>query len=121
LERELAATEGLAPFFARPLLAPDPEWRRVSLHMLIGFLKQPIRFLLDRRLGLGLRIEDGSLRDEEPFAIDRDDAWDFRNHILAGKGASLKPQSEQTHLRHRDDGCLERARSQEGAAIRSAL
>lgn len=83
LERELAATEGLAPFFARPLPAPDPEWRRVSLPMLIGFLKQPIRFLLERRLGLGLRIEDGSLRDEEPFAIDRDDAWDFRNHILA--------------------------------------
>jgi hypothetical protein len=32
-----------------------------------------------------------------------------------GKGASLKPQSEQTHLRHCDDGCLVRARSRQGA------
>jgi hypothetical protein len=39
-----------------------------------------------------------------------------------GKEASLKPQSEQTHVRHRDDGCLERARSREGGpAIRSAF
>jgi hypothetical protein len=37
------------------------------------------------------------------------------------KGASLKPQSEQTDLRHRDDSRLEVPPSRKGARVCSAI
>jgi exodeoxyribonuclease V gamma subunit len=61
---------GAARFFAAPLAAPGPEWRRVSLDQLLEFFRNPCHFLLRRRLGMSLYREEGNVADEEPFTPD---------------------------------------------------
>jgi exodeoxyribonuclease V gamma subunit len=61
---------GVARFFAAPLAAPGPEWRRVSLDQLQQFFRNPCHFLLRQRLGMSLYREEGSVSDEEPFTPD---------------------------------------------------
>jgi exodeoxyribonuclease V gamma subunit len=57
-------------FFAAPLAAPGPEWRRVSLDQLLQFFRNPCHFLLRQRLGMSLYREEDSVSDEEPFIPD---------------------------------------------------
>jgi exodeoxyribonuclease V gamma subunit len=61
---------GSARFFAAPLAAPGPEWRRVSLDQLQRFFRNPCHFLLRQRLGMSLYREEGNVADEEPFTPD---------------------------------------------------
>ena len=61
---------GAARFFAAPLAAPGPEWRRVSLEQLQQFFRNPCHFLLRQRLGMSLYREDGTVSDDEPFTPD---------------------------------------------------
>jgi exodeoxyribonuclease V gamma subunit len=63
--------DGIAAcFFATPLSAPGPEWRRVALDQLQQFFRNPCRFLLRERLGLSLYREEEGVADEEPFLPD---------------------------------------------------
>ena len=59
-----------ARFFAAPLAAPGPEWRRVSLDQLKQFFRNPCYFLLRQRLGMSLYREADGVADEEPFLPD---------------------------------------------------
>ena len=69
-DEDASAGRGAARFFAEPLAAPGPEWRRVSLDQLQQFFRNPCHFLLRQRLGMSLYREDGSVSDEEPFTPD---------------------------------------------------
>ncbi len=74
------ATGPLPPFFAAPLPAPRPEWREVSLAQLVEFFRNPCRYLLRRRLAIGLQRDADELLDDEPFLPD----WPGRT-ALAGR------------------------------------
>ncbi|MDD2769940.1 MAG: exodeoxyribonuclease V subunit gamma [Methylococcus sp.] len=65
-DRENAGDE-TAPFFSAPLAEPEPEWRELSLEGLKRFLRNPCRYLLERRLGLTLAEGEEELADDEPF------------------------------------------------------
>ena len=58
------------PFFVAPLKALPNEASLVSLDDLCRFVKQPAEYLLKRRLGLSLRVEEAALSDEESFGLD---------------------------------------------------
>ncbi len=62
-----AVPASAAPFIARPLAPPEPEWRTVSVERLAAFFRNPCRFLLEKRLGIELRRAEDELQDDEPF------------------------------------------------------
>jgi exodeoxyribonuclease V gamma subunit len=57
-------------FFTAPLAVPGPEWRELTLDELARFFRNPSRFLLTRRLDIGLSYEPDELLDQEPFTLD---------------------------------------------------
>jgi exodeoxyribonuclease V gamma subunit len=57
-------------YFAAPLSAPGPEWHEPTLDELARFFRNPSRYLLTRRMELGLSYEPDELLDQEPFTLD---------------------------------------------------
>ena len=55
---------------------------RVSLPELLGFFANPTRWFLRARLGVRLELDDTTLDDEEPFAVDLLDRHRLRSDIL---------------------------------------
>ncbi len=55
------------PFFVEPLGEPPESWRIVDLSAFFLFFRNPSRYLLDRRLGIGLPRGPDALLDDEPF------------------------------------------------------
>jgi len=66
---ENAVIEPAGLFFAAPLAAPGDEWREVSLERLIQFFRNPSRYLLRERMGIGLPWTEDELEDDEPFFL----------------------------------------------------
>jgi exodeoxyribonuclease V gamma subunit len=66
-----------APLLTSALLLAEEEWREVTLRDLISFFRNPVRFLLKRRLGIELREAVEELAGDEPFALD-----DYADHEL---------------------------------------
>ncbi|MDA8092802.1 MAG: exodeoxyribonuclease V subunit gamma [Betaproteobacteria bacterium] len=58
------------PLFPVPLPDPEAEWRSVELASLYEYFRNPVRFLLQRRLGLKLAEADGAFETREPFGLD---------------------------------------------------
>ena len=69
-EDENDAGDPLPLFFAAPLEPPGEEWRKVSLTQLVEFFRNPCRYLLKHRLGIGLERDAEELLDDEPFLPD---------------------------------------------------
>lgn len=73
--RELAVAPPAAaarrPLFPTRLPDPDPEWSVVTVEDLVRFYRQPVRFLLERRLRVRLAEYSDDLQASEPFALDR--------------------------------------------------
>lgn len=59
-------------FVASPLRLEEPEEGivHVDIPSLIRFLKHPVRFFLQERLGISLPVDSPPLSDEEPFSLD---------------------------------------------------
>ncbi|APZ44017.1 exodeoxyribonuclease V subunit gamma [Acidihalobacter ferrooxydans] len=74
---------GLTDFFAAPLPEPDDApWRDLELDTLAEFLRHPVRFLLERRLGVNLRESGAADEDAEPFALDHLARWQIKDRAL---------------------------------------
>jgi exodeoxyribonuclease V gamma subunit len=70
------------PFFTAPLPPLPPGGQVVTLDELAGFLANPSRYLLRRRLGLQLRREDEELPDTEPFTLESRDETALAARLL---------------------------------------
>jgi exodeoxyribonuclease V gamma subunit len=57
-------------YFTAPLSAPGPEWHQLTLDELARFFRNPSRYLLTRRMDIGLSYEPDELLDQEPFTLD---------------------------------------------------
>lgn len=55
------------PFFVHPLPAPEAEWRTVTMQQLLQFFRNPCRYLLRQRLGIGMADSEPELADDEPL------------------------------------------------------
>ena len=86
------ATETQPRFFLETLVAPEGEWRTVTLDQLMKFLKNPCKYLLKERLGIGLDAADDEIKDDEPFLpefLDRGKlAERLLPHLLAGRAVN---------------------------------
>lgn len=79
-------------FFTSPLPAPAPRWHNVTLEQLKTCMDNPSRYLLTERLGLRLREEDETLRDEETFVPDAKETHNLARRLLPlfDRGLSLE-------------------------------
>jgi exodeoxyribonuclease V gamma subunit len=93
--RELAVAApsmaaGRRPMFATRLPGPGAEWAVVPIEDVVRFYRQPVRFLLERRLGVRLAEYSDDLEASEPFALSRFAATDITKRLtetlLAGAG-----------------------------------
>lgn len=53
------------------LSEPPEDWKTVELSDLISFYRNPVRFLLERRLNIGLEGASQLLKDNEPFDLNK--------------------------------------------------
>ncbi|MCW8890216.1 MAG: exodeoxyribonuclease V subunit gamma [Sedimenticola sp.] len=70
LALQKAAQSEVRPFISESLSEPDPSWRQVELNQLISFYLNPVRYLLNRRLGITLAAEDELPDSRDPFELD---------------------------------------------------
>ncbi len=84
--RARVTASGQAPPFLPARLAPPPndpaETGVVELDDLVRFLEHPVRFLLQRRLGLGLGADDRRLEDRDPLELDALERWKLGQDLL---------------------------------------
>jgi len=71
------------PFLGAVLEPPAEEWRTVDITDLTRFRRQPVRFFLERIIGLRLRDEATELAESEPFVLDRLQQYHLRRETVA--------------------------------------
>ncbi len=80
-------------FIPGPIPEPADEWRSVDLGTLCSFFHNPCRFLLSRRLAMGISETSFSLEDREPIEPDHRELYHLRQtyagHILGGADDEL--------------------------------
>lgn len=73
-------------FLRERLPTPDEEWRTISIDGLVRFFANPVRFLVQRRLGLYLGRADAFVEGREPFELDRFKGEDLREKLVELRG-----------------------------------
>lgn len=75
-------------FIPGPIALPADEWKSVDLGTLCSFFRNPCRFLLSKRLAMGISEAWLSLEDREPVEPDNRELYHLRKtyagHILGG-------------------------------------
>lgn len=69
-------------FITAPLPEPEPEWRTITLDDLADFFCNPARFIVTRRLGARLPVEEEPPRDDESFALPGLDEYFIRQCVV---------------------------------------
>ena len=57
-------------FISKPLQQVEPDLQKVDIGQLVRFWNHPVRFFLEHRLGLRLRMDDDLLPESEAFRLD---------------------------------------------------
>ncbi len=79
-------------FLDERLPPPEDEWRTISIDSLVRFFENPVRFLVQRRLGLYLGRADAFVASREPFELDRFEGEDLREKLVELRG-EVEPES----------------------------
>lgn len=82
IEEDENVPASVQAFFKLPLAEPEDEWRDVTLDQLIGFFRNPCRYLLRQRLGIVLAQGEEELLDDEPFLPDWPGRTAFAERLL---------------------------------------
>ena len=90
------AAPSAVPFIAGPLPDVEEAWRDVPLERLAAFLRNPCRFLLEKRLGVALRRDDEALQDDEPFVPDNSGRAPLTRLLLPALLAGMAPEAART-------------------------
>ena len=75
---------GPPPFLPTALKPPSDDWRIVDIGELARFWRHPVRFFLERTLGLRLRDKMTETAESEPFALDQLDRYHLRRATVTG-------------------------------------
>jgi exodeoxyribonuclease V gamma subunit len=95
----LRATGPAPGFLSTPLPPPSGELAAaevIELDDLIRFLEHPVRFLLQRRLGLSLGADDRRLPDRDPTELGGLERWRLGQELLSLRLAGLAPERWRT-------------------------
>jgi exodeoxyribonuclease V gamma subunit len=71
------------PLIAADLSEPEAEWRTLELESLVRFLRNPTRYLLQRRLEIRLEEAEEEVEAREPFTPDALQAYELKQRLLA--------------------------------------
>jgi len=58
-----------APFFTRPLDVPPADWKSLNIEELCQFFSCPAKYLVEKRLGVFLRVRGSILDESESFLL----------------------------------------------------
>ncbi|MCU0595475.1 MAG: exodeoxyribonuclease V subunit gamma [Desulfobacterota bacterium] len=88
----LAERKGRTPFLTEGLSEPDDSWKELDLHSLCAFFSDPVRFLLNRRLGVYLEEKSSFAEQREPFEVQSLEQYLLEESMLRRylQGRSLK-------------------------------
>jgi len=86
----MATSEPPSRFAGSTLPAPEESRRCVDLAHLVAFFANPTRFFLRNRLGVRLELDDLTLEDEEPFALDGLERYRLRSDIWSQMQAGVR-------------------------------
>ncbi len=81
-----------SPFLPAPLPASGEPERRIDIHQLVRFWDNPIRYLLERTLGLHLRDERYGLEASEPFTLGQLERYHLRRDAITSLLAGAEPE-----------------------------
>ncbi len=70
------------PFFTGCRNSPEVSWRHVSLDELIRFFHHPIRYFIQRRLGINFPFSEKELPTDEPFVMDENARKKLADRLL---------------------------------------
>ena len=87
-EQENAA----APFFQGAIAPPPDDQQTVDIDELARFWRHPVRFFLERILGLRLRDKTTDSAASEPFSLDRLDRYHLRRATVTGLLEGTEPE-----------------------------
>ncbi|MBW2121580.1 MAG: exodeoxyribonuclease V subunit gamma [Deltaproteobacteria bacterium] len=111
--RALQEAGEAVPFISKGLAEPEEEWKTLEVGDLCGFLANPARFLLNRRLGVYLEQEAQVLAERESFELKGLERYlleqDLVERGFAGRdlGDFLQPVKASGRLPHGTAGeCL---------------
>ena len=81
-----------APFVSTGLSEPDESWKKLDLQSLCAFFSNPMKFLLNRRLGVYLGEEPSFAEEREPFEVETLERYLLEDTMLRRRlqGRSLK-------------------------------
>jgi exodeoxyribonuclease V gamma subunit len=93
-----AMTAHRRPLVSAPLPEPPDAWREITMHDLLRFFRHPVRFFLEKRLGVALRESVAEVEADEPFALDRYSAADLRQRLTEAmlRGSSADWRAVET-------------------------
>ena len=77
-------------FIDNPL--PEPDLQQVDIGQLVRFWNHPVRFFLEQRLGLRLRLDDDLLPESEAFSLDNLEKYLLAQEIMTSLLAGENPQ-----------------------------
>ncbi|MCS7337550.1 MAG: exodeoxyribonuclease V subunit gamma [Verrucomicrobiae bacterium] len=83
-------------FISSPLPEPEPEWRALTLDDLAEFFSNPARFIVTRRLGARLPIDEEPPPDEDAFALGPLDAYAVKQHLVEAAVEGKSPDTQYT-------------------------
>jgi exodeoxyribonuclease V gamma subunit len=75
-----ARTEAASP--ADVELAPPAQQPPLTLALLTGFLKNPVRHFFQRRLDIRFEDDEDAAQDQEPFAINALENWQLQDELI---------------------------------------
>lgn len=87
------------PFIDRPLPESTDETAPPTPEELIRFLRSPVQWFLERRIGLRLNVKDESLADREPITIGNLEEHGIGTDLLDWDVDGLRPADPEAVLR----------------------
>lgn len=96
----LPAGEGsTAPaFISQPLAKLESDLQQVDAEQLVRFWNHPVRYFLEQRMGLRLRIEEDQLAESEAFSLDNLQKYQLAREITTRLLAGEDPEPSFLHL-----------------------
>ena len=77
-------------FFTKSLSAPTDEFRKLEIETLCAFFSHPVRFLLQRRLGIYLDESSDSVDEKENFSINGLEKYKIGQDLLKNRLSGFK-------------------------------
>ena len=77
-------------FFTKSLSAPTDEFRKLEIETLCAFFSHPVRFLLQRRLGIYLDESTDSVDEKENFSINGLEKYKIGQDLLKNRLSGFK-------------------------------